>query len=231
MSFRHRPTESAPCGASGCARRGSTSSATPGRTARTPSRCCGRRSTAASTSSSCARSRATPDDRALRADLPPRLRHLRRALHRQRRPRPGGRAAAPTASTSARTTSRSRRPGEIVGPDAIIGLSTHSTEQIDGGAESAVDYISVGPVWETPTKAGRPAVGLELVAYAAAHATLPFFAIGGIDTDNVGEVVEAGARRICVVRAIRDADEPDRRRPTTCGGPSPRSASEVAPGG
>jgi thiamine-phosphate pyrophosphorylase len=70
------------------------------------------------------------------------------------------------------------------------------------------DYISVGPVWETPTKAGRPGVGLELVSHAAAHAPHPFFAIGGIDPSNAGEVIEAGARRLGVVSAIRDAEAP-----------------------
>jgi thiamine-phosphate pyrophosphorylase len=127
----------------------------------------------------------------------------------------------------------------MLGPDAIIGLSTHSEEQIaaaeaaggqaDRGrgergvlrtqatedadmrrppASSGVDYISVGPVWETPTKEGRPAVGLGLVSYAAEHASLPFFAIGGIDPSNAGRVVEAGARRLAAVRAIRDAGDP-----------------------
>jgi thiamine-phosphate pyrophosphorylase len=95
---------------------------------------------------------------------------------------------------------------EIVGPDALVGLSTHSREQIDGAA--GADYISVGPVWETPTKEGRPAVGLELIGYAAEHSSLPFYAIGGIDPSNAQQVVEAGTRRLCVVRAIRDADDP-----------------------
>ena len=94
----------------------------------------------------------------------------------------------------------------IVGNDALIGLSTHSEEQI--AAASGVDHISVGPVWETPTKEGRPAVGLELVRHAAETTTIPFFAIGGIDTENVGEVLASGARRVCVVRAIRDATDP-----------------------
>jgi thiamine-phosphate pyrophosphorylase len=98
---------------------------------------------------------------------------------------------------------------ELLGPSAIIGLSTHSEEQIAAAAERPVDYISVGPIWETPTKAGRPAVGLELVSHAAAHATHPFFAIGGIDPSNAEEVVRAGARRLCAVRAIRDAADPD----------------------
>jgi thiamine-phosphate pyrophosphorylase len=95
-----------------------------------------------------------------------------------------------------------------VGPDAIVGLSTHSPEQVVASAEAPVDYISAGPIWETPTKEGRPAVGLELVSYAASHAPHPFFAIGGIDTSNAARVVAAGARRLCVVRAIRDAVDP-----------------------
>jgi thiamine-phosphate pyrophosphorylase len=94
----------------------------------------------------------------------------------------------------------------MLGPDVLIGISTHSREQID--AAEGADYISVGPVWETPTKEGRPAVGLELVRHAAEHAPLPFYAIGGIDPSNAPQVVEAGARRLCVVRAIRDADDP-----------------------
>jgi thiamine-phosphate pyrophosphorylase len=96
----------------------------------------------------------------------------------------------------------------ILGPDAIIGLSTHSEQQIEASAPAPVDHISVGPIWETPTKAGRPAVGLELISHAAARAPHPFFAIGGIDTANAAQVVAAGARRLCVVRAIRDAAEP-----------------------
>jgi thiamine-phosphate pyrophosphorylase len=97
---------------------------------------------------------------------------------------------------------------EILGPEAIVGLSTHSREQIEAAAEQPVDYISVGPIWETPTKEGRPGTGLELIAEAARIATVPWFAIGGISPENVTEVVEAGARRICVVRAIRDANDP-----------------------
>ena len=97
---------------------------------------------------------------------------------------------------------------ELLGEDAIVGLSTHSEEQIAASAERPVDYISVGPIWETPTKEGRPAVGLDLIRHAAAQAPHPFFAIGGIDTGNAEEVVEAGAERLCAVRAIRDAADP-----------------------
>ncbi|HWM54736.1 MAG TPA: thiamine phosphate synthase [Solirubrobacterales bacterium] len=95
-----------------------------------------------------------------------------------------------------------------LGEDAIIGLSTHSEEQMAASAEWPVDYISAGPIWETPTKEGRPGVGLELISHAAEHAPHPFFAIGGIDPSNAEQVVGAGARRLCVVRAIRDAENP-----------------------
>jgi thiamine-phosphate pyrophosphorylase len=96
----------------------------------------------------------------------------------------------------------------MLGPDAIVGRSTHSREQIAAAAEEPVDYVSVGPIWETPTKEGRPAVGLELISHAAESAAHPFFAIGGIDPSNAAQVIEAGASRICVVRAIRDAEDP-----------------------
>ncbi|MDX6718719.1 MAG: thiamine-phosphate pyrophosphorylase [Solirubrobacteraceae bacterium] len=94
----------------------------------------------------------------------------------------------------------------LAGAQALVGVSTHFPADID--AASDADYIGVGPVHATPTKPGRPAVGLELVRYAAAHAAVPFFAIGGIDASNVGAVVDAGARRVAVVRAIADADDP-----------------------
>jgi thiamine-phosphate pyrophosphorylase len=93
-----------------------------------------------------------------------------------------------------------------LGPDLLIGLSTHSPRQVDGAA--GADYIGVGPVFETPTKPGRPAVGLELVTYAAQHAEVPFFAIGGIGTRNVASVRAAGAHRVAVVRALTEANDP-----------------------
>jgi thiamine-phosphate pyrophosphorylase len=99
---------------------------------------------------------------------------------------------------------------EEVGERLLIGLSTHSPEQFDAALGSEADQLSVGPVWETPTKPGRPAAGLDYVRHAAAHGgERPWFAIGGIDEANVGEVVEAGARRVVVVRAIRDAADPE----------------------
>jgi len=95
---------------------------------------------------------------------------------------------------------------ERVGPDMLIGLSTHSPEQFDAALASEADQLSVGPVWETPTKAGRPAAGLEYVRHAARHGgERPWFAIGGIDAGNLAEVVAAGARRVVVLRAIRDS--------------------------
>ena len=87
-----------------------------------------------------------------------------------------------------------------------IGQSTHAPAEIDA---ATADYIGVGPVFATPTKEGRPAVGLDLVRYAVAHARQPWFAIGGIDRETVGEVVAAGAERIAVVRAICDAPDPE----------------------
>jgi thiamine-phosphate pyrophosphorylase len=95
---------------------------------------------------------------------------------------------------------------ELAGERTIVGQSTHFPGEVDAG--SAADYIGVGPVFATPTKPGRPAAGLELVRFAGAHAPVPFFAIGGIDEANVESVVDAGARRIAVVRAICDAADP-----------------------
>jgi thiamine-phosphate pyrophosphorylase len=95
----------------------------------------------------------------------------------------------------------------IVGPDRLVGLSTHSPEQI--AAAAGADYIGVGPVFATPTKPGRAAVGVELVREAARSARVPWFAIGGIDERNVGEVLADGATRIAVVRAIADAPDPE----------------------
>jgi thiamine-phosphate pyrophosphorylase len=98
----------------------------------------------------------------------------------------------------------------LAGPEVLIGLSTHSPPQLDAAlAADEADQLSVGPVWETPTKEGRPAAGLAYVEYAAAHAAgRPWFAIGGIDLGNVRDVIAAGASRVVVVRAIQDADDP-----------------------
>ncbi|HWF24324.1 MAG TPA: thiamine phosphate synthase [Solirubrobacteraceae bacterium] len=97
---------------------------------------------------------------------------------------------------------------ELVGPDRLLGLSTHTPAQV--AAADGVDYIGVGPVHATPTKPGRPAVGLELVAYAAAHAQVPFFAIGGVDAAVAAGIRAAGGRRIAVVRALTETEDPTR---------------------
>ncbi len=98
---------------------------------------------------------------------------------------------------------------ELVGPDMLIGLSTHAPPEIEASDAALADYIGVGPVYATPTKLGRPAVGLELVRYAAAHTPVPFFAIGGINVDNIDEVLAAGASRVCVLRAIAESADPE----------------------
>lgn len=97
----------------------------------------------------------------------------------------------------------------VVGPDRIIGRSTHEPAHL--AAAAGADYVAVGPVHATPTKPGRPAAGLGYVRHAAAHAAagVPWFAIGGIDTDTVGDIVAAGAGRIVVVRAIAEAPDPE----------------------
>jgi thiamine-phosphate pyrophosphorylase len=100
---------------------------------------------------------------------------------------------------------------ELVGSELLIGRSTHTPAQLDAAdADPEVDYFAVGPVHATPTKPGRPAVGLELVRHAAARERrAPWFAIGGIDTTTVGAVAAAGATRVVVVRALTDAEEPE----------------------
>ena len=102
----------------------------------------------------------------------------------------------------------------LAGTAALVGLSTHTPQQIGAvvaaDAHERPDQVSVGPVWETPTKPGRAAAGLELVRYAAERRIeVPWFAIGGIEVSNVGDVVAAGAERVVVVRAIRDAADPE----------------------
>jgi thiamine-phosphate pyrophosphorylase len=98
----------------------------------------------------------------------------------------------------------------LLGHDVLVGRSTHSPAQLDAAlADPDVDYACVGPTWATPTKPGRPAAGLGLVRHAAEVAgDRPWFAIGGIDLTTVDAVVEAGARRVVVVRAVTEADDP-----------------------
>ena len=98
----------------------------------------------------------------------------------------------------------------LLGPEPVIGLSTHAGHETRAAASAeGVDYFCAGPVWPTPTKPGRPAPGLPLVRYAASLETeRPWFAIGGIDLSNLDEVLEAGARRVVVVRALPEASDP-----------------------
>lgn len=96
----------------------------------------------------------------------------------------------------------------LAGDQLIIGLSTHSPEQVDAAAELDADYIGVGPIHETPTKPGRSAVGPQLVSYAARRQTPMFFAIGGLEPGNVAPVVQAGARGVSVLRWISQAEDP-----------------------
>lgn len=95
-------------------------------------------------------------------------------------------------------------------PEALIGWSTHREQEVLASREAGVDYIGVGPVHTTPTKPGRAAVGLDLVRFAASRAAHPFFAIGGVDLATLPSVIEAGARRVAVVRALTEAEDPGR---------------------
>ncbi|MCX5382946.1 thiamine phosphate synthase [Streptomyces sp. NBC_00083] len=98
----------------------------------------------------------------------------------------------------------------ILGAEVLIGRSTHAeAEAAAAAAEPGVDYFCTGPCWPTPTKPGRHAPGLDLVRYTASLGTdRPWFAIGGIDADNLDEVLDAGADRVVVVRAITEAADP-----------------------
>jgi thiamine-phosphate pyrophosphorylase len=97
---------------------------------------------------------------------------------------------------------------QILGDQRLIGRSTHNPDDLQRAIAEGADYIGVGPVYATPTKAGRAAAGLEYVSYAAQHAPMPWFAIGGIDANNLTEVRAAGAERVSVVRAIMEAEQP-----------------------
>ena len=97
---------------------------------------------------------------------------------------------------------------QILGSQRIVGRSTTNPTEMAKAIEEGADYIGVGPVYETPTKAGKKAAGLEYVQHAAKHATIPWFAIGGIDSSNIDDVLQAGAPAIAIVRAIMGADNP-----------------------
>jgi thiamine-phosphate pyrophosphorylase len=97
---------------------------------------------------------------------------------------------------------------QLLGPHKIIGRSTTNAEEMEAAIAEGADYIGVGPVYSTPTKPNKEASGLEYVRYASEHASVPWFAIGGVDTNNIQEVTAAGAERVAVVRAIMQAEQP-----------------------
>lgn len=98
---------------------------------------------------------------------------------------------------------------EVIGPEVLIGRSTHDRDQASAALAEPVDYFCTGPCWPTPTKPGRTAPGLELVRFAADQPdTKVWFAIGGIDLERLPQVVAAGAGRVVVVRAITAAEDP-----------------------
>ena len=98
----------------------------------------------------------------------------------------------------------------ILGPDAVVGLSTRNPAQLDAAAGEPVDYVSTGPVNWTPTHPGRPATGLGYLTYAAEHSVRPFYVTGGASPETVPAMVEAGATRFVVVRYVCEADDPEK---------------------
>jgi thiamine-phosphate pyrophosphorylase len=98
----------------------------------------------------------------------------------------------------------------ILGDDAIIGLSTHAPADLVGSLDEPVTYVSAGPVTPTPTKPGRPGVGLEYVRYAVEHAGRPAWITGGVAPSTVAGIVAAGARHVVVVRWLTEASDPER---------------------
>jgi thiamine-phosphate pyrophosphorylase len=98
---------------------------------------------------------------------------------------------------------------QILGPNKIVGRSTTNPKEMTLALQEGADYIGVGPVYETPTKAGKAPAGLEYVRYAAQNSTVPWFAIGGIDPSNLDDVIKNGARSVAMVRAICQAEQPN----------------------
>ena len=96
----------------------------------------------------------------------------------------------------------------ILGPGAIVGLSTHAPAELDASAAEPADYVSVGPVSATPTKPGRPGTGLEYLRYATRSATRPWFVTGGVTPDTLPAMLDAGARRFVVVRGLTESADP-----------------------
>ena len=99
---------------------------------------------------------------------------------------------------------------KLLGPNAIIGYSTHAPGELDAAVDEPADYLSAGPVVPTPTKPGRAGTGLDYVAYAAEHATKPWFVTGGATPETVADMARAGARRFVVVRWLTQSSDPER---------------------
>lgn len=97
---------------------------------------------------------------------------------------------------------------QLLGQQRLIGRSTTNPDEMHRAIAEGADYIGVGPVYDTPTKPGKVAAGFDYVQYAAKNATIPWFAIGGIDPSNINDVLAAGAERVAIVRAIMQAEQP-----------------------
>lgn len=97
---------------------------------------------------------------------------------------------------------------QLLGPERLLGRSTHAPDQLRQAVQEGCDYVGVGPVHSTPSKPGRPSVGLAYVTTAAADCPIPWFAIGGIEAANLAAVQQAGAQRVAVIRAITEAADP-----------------------
>jgi thiamine-phosphate pyrophosphorylase len=97
---------------------------------------------------------------------------------------------------------------QLLGPQRLIGRSTTNQKEMQGAIAEGADYIGVGPVYETPTKPGKAAAGLDYVRYAAQNCSIPWFAIGGIDASNIHDLMDGGAQRVAVVRSLMQAEQP-----------------------
>lgn len=97
---------------------------------------------------------------------------------------------------------------QLLGPQRLVGRSTTNPDEMQRAIQEGANYIGVGPVYETPTKVGKAAAGLDYVRYAAQHSPIPWFAIGGIDVNNVNDVIAAGAERVAIVRELMQAEQP-----------------------
>jgi thiamine-phosphate pyrophosphorylase len=97
---------------------------------------------------------------------------------------------------------------ELLGSPKIIGRSTTNKQEMAKAIDEEVDYIGVGPVYETPTKPGKAEIGLDYLTYVANKCPIPWFAIGGIDVENASQVIAAGGRRLAVVRSIMESPQP-----------------------